>query len=130
MGERERRRLSELRLKLQHQQQALSAILQRVQGGVPMIRGSLYQRRRLCGKPGCRCVRGELHQDTVLAVRRSGRVVVRKLWPAEDAATQEAALAWRAFQEDRRALSRMCQVLVATVGRLGRVRELKSFCRS
>jgi hypothetical protein len=38
------------------------------------IRGSLLTQRRRCGKPGCRCTRGELHGPyTYLAVRNSGR---------------------------------------------------------
>jgi len=27
----------------------------------PLVRGTLYQRRRRCGRPGCRCARGQLH---------------------------------------------------------------------
>jgi len=52
-------------------------------------------------------------------------VAVRQLKPVEDAATEEAVLAWRRFQEDRRALSHMCQALVETVKRLGRVRSVE-----
>jgi hypothetical protein len=38
------------------------------------IHGSLLTQRRRCGKPGCRCTRGELHGPyTYLAVRTGGR---------------------------------------------------------
>lgn len=39
----------------------------------PMVRGSLYLLRRKCGKPNCRCVRGELHASWVLSRSESGR---------------------------------------------------------
>ena len=38
------------------------------QGSSALLPGSIYGRRRRCGKPGCRCIRGHLHNDTVLAV--------------------------------------------------------------
>lgn len=38
-----------------------------------MLPGSLYLLRRKCGKPNCRCTRGELHESTVLSYRGQGR---------------------------------------------------------
>ena len=38
-----------------------------------LIRGSLLVRRRACGKPNCRCARGEGHQSLYLVVRQGGR---------------------------------------------------------
>jgi hypothetical protein len=35
----------------------------------PFLRGSLVERSRPCGKPTCRCQRGQLHRSLYLAVR-------------------------------------------------------------
>ena len=35
----------------------------------PFLCGSLVTLSRRCGKPGCKCVRGERHQSLALAVR-------------------------------------------------------------
>jgi hypothetical protein len=35
----------------------------------PFLRGSLVERSRSCGKPTCRCQRGQLHRSLYLAVR-------------------------------------------------------------
>ena len=35
----------------------------------PFLCGSLVTMRRTCGKPGCRCTRGELHEGLYLALR-------------------------------------------------------------
>ena len=35
----------------------------------PLWRGIVHEARRKCGKPNCRCYRGELHVSTVLADR-------------------------------------------------------------
>lgn len=37
------------------------------------LRGALLSQRRRCGKPGCRCARGELHGPYVYLAVRSGR---------------------------------------------------------
>ena len=39
----------------------------------PFLRGSLVERARSCGKPTCRCQRGQLHRSLYLAVRHRGR---------------------------------------------------------
>ncbi len=39
----------------------------------PFLRGSLVERARSCGKPTCRCQRGQLHRSLYLAVRQHGQ---------------------------------------------------------
>jgi len=39
----------------------------------PFLRGSLVERARPCGKPTCRCQRGQLHRSLYLAVRHRGQ---------------------------------------------------------
>jgi len=39
----------------------------------PFLRGSLVERSRPCGKPTCRCQRGQLHRSLSLATRHRGR---------------------------------------------------------
>ncbi len=39
----------------------------------PFLRGSLVERARPCGKPTCRCQRGQLHRSLYLATRYNGR---------------------------------------------------------
>jgi len=47
-----------------------------------LIRGSLLVRRRVCGKAGCRCARGELHESLYLAINDEGRT--RQLYVPKD----------------------------------------------
>jgi hypothetical protein len=39
----------------------------------PFLRGSLVEQNRSCGKPTCRCQRGQLHRSLYLAVRHNDR---------------------------------------------------------
>ena len=40
---------------------------------LPMVVGYLFQMRRRCGRPGCRCVKGKLHVSWYLSRRREGK---------------------------------------------------------
>ena len=39
----------------------------------PFLRGSVVERARPCGKPTCRCQRGQLHRSLYLACRHHGQ---------------------------------------------------------
>jgi hypothetical protein len=48
-----------------------------------IVRGSVFTRRQRCGKPTCRCARGDLHRATYLGVTfAGGRTVQLSLPPA------------------------------------------------
>jgi hypothetical protein len=61
--------LSQLRSKLNQTQQQVQTLLEDLQGRSPLLPASLYQLQRKCGKPNCRCTKGQLHQTTVLSYR-------------------------------------------------------------
>lgn len=117
-----RDRSSTLRLEICRRQEHLGALLNQLKGASPMIRGSVYARRRRCGKPRCRCVRGHPHRDRVLAIRCAGRVSVRGLDPAADAAIEEAVAAWHGFRRQRGELAAACRGLLRAVDRLAALR--------
>jgi Family of unknown function (DUF6788) len=65
--------LSSLRSQLLDVQHQLAHLLEECLAREPLLPGSLYTLRRKCGKPNCRCSRGELHESTVLSYRGQGR---------------------------------------------------------
>jgi hypothetical protein len=54
------------------ERQARSRLAQLI-GQESFLRGSLVERARPCGKPNCRCQRGQLHRSLYLATRYNGR---------------------------------------------------------
>lgn len=38
-----------------------------------VMRGSLLRRKRVCGKPNCKCARGEKHESLYLVVSEGGK---------------------------------------------------------
>lgn len=50
-----------------------------------LMRGSLLVRRRVCGKPNCRCAKGEGHESLYVVIKEKGRtrqLFVPKDWEA------------------------------------------------
>ncbi len=50
-----------------------------------LLRGSLTVRQHTCGKPTCRCARGQLHESLYLVQRRDGKLrqlFIPKAWEA------------------------------------------------
>lgn len=48
-------------------------LLVRIRALGPMAHGSLVEANRTCGKPGCRCARGEAHTAFYLSRRVEGK---------------------------------------------------------
>jgi hypothetical protein len=88
-------RLSSLRCQLLQAQQLLPSLLEACFAREPLLPGSLYTLRRKCGKPSCRCSRGQLHESTVLSYRGEGK-------PRNLATTPEHLPALRAMTEQYR----------------------------
>lgn len=48
--------------------------LARLAHGAGLLRGTLAPRKRVCGKPNCKCAKGEKHASLYLVVRREGEL--------------------------------------------------------
>ncbi len=114
--------LSALRLQLRDLQQQLSTTLETFLGREPLLPGSVYTLRRRCGKPTCRCARGELHASTVLAYRGQGGP--RNLIPAAEQvpALRELTDAYRRFRQGRTQLLRLVRQILTQIDRIEAVR--------
>ena len=92
-------------------------------GSSPWLRGSLYARRRRCGKHGCRCVRGKLHQDMVLAMRDQGQSRVVAVRGVELERVEELTRTCRHLKQTRAELVRTFGRLLKTFDALARTRQ-------
>ncbi len=43
----------------------------------PVIKGSVYELKTKCGKPGCKCAKGQLHHRMVLSASEKGKTRLR-----------------------------------------------------
>jgi hypothetical protein len=68
-----RERFSRLRQSLLHLAQEVRQLVDPFFSDRPVMKGSVYELRRRCGKPGCKCARGELHASMVVSASERGK---------------------------------------------------------
>ena len=110
--------LSALRSQLKQAQQQLPGLLQECFGRDPLLPGSLYTLRRKCGKPNCRCARGELHESTVLSYRGQGRPQNISPSPEQIESLRKMTDDYRRVRQARAKLVRWQRQLLALVDAL------------
>ena len=104
--------LSSLRTQLRDTQQQLLALLDAFLGREPLLPGSLYTLRRKCGKTNCSCMRGQLHESTVLAYRGQGRSQNVSLPAQQLEPLRKLIEPYRRFRQARTQLARLQRQLL------------------
>lgn len=61
------------RTRMSPQERHLRSQLVQLLSGVGLLRATLNPRRKVCGKPTCRCARGEKHAALYLVVSEDGK---------------------------------------------------------
>jgi len=73
----------------------------------PVIKGTVYELKRKCGKPGCKCAQGELHARMVVSASEGGKTRLRAIPRGFLVDTQHRV---RRYQELRRARARVVEI--------------------
>ena len=81
-------------------------------GGAGMLRGSLSERSKLCGKPTCRCAAGERHRELVLVISTKGKTKQLHI-PSDQEATVKLWV--KNYQKASRALQRIADLRLAAL---------------
>ena len=102
-----RERFSRLRQSLLDLAQEIRQLIEPFFSDRPLIKGSVYELKRRCGKPGCKCVQGELHARMVVSASESGKTRLQVIPPGFLVEVQSKV---RRYQELRRARSRLVEI--------------------
>lgn len=105
--------LPALRQRLWRQYRSLAALLRTMTSQGPLTPGSFYLLKRKCGKPSCRCARGQLHTVWVLTRSESGKHKLYTVPPEQRAEIRKRAAAWRRYQRARARLLQQVSAVVA-----------------
>jgi hypothetical protein len=116
--------LPKLRQELWRAYAAQATTLRRLQRSEPLVRGSFYLLRRKCGKPNCRCARGELHPAYVLTRSEAGKDRLYPVPKAQRAEIRKRAAEYRRFQRARAVLVKRHLRLLALVDQIAEQRLL------
>lgn len=116
--------LSQLRQQLWRAYVALARTLRRLQRSEPMVQGSFYLLRRRCGKPNCRCARGQLHSAYVLTRSEAGKDRLYPVPTDQRAQVRKWAAEYRRYQRARAVLVKRHLHLLALVDQMAEQRLL------
>ncbi len=73
----------------------------------PVIKGSVYELKTKCGKPGCKCAQGQLHGHMVVSASEKGKTKLRVI-PSGFLVEVQGKV--RRYQELRRARKNLVEV--------------------
>ena len=103
----DRDRLSRVRQSLEQLAQEIHELLRVFTDRAPMIKGTVYEQRRKCGKPTCACAAGELHGTMMLSRSEQGRT---KLVAIPEGHLKDWQVLTGRYQRFRRARARLGQI--------------------
>lgn len=123
----QRRRFSRLRQTLRQLAGELPQLVKPVLEDQPVIKGSVYEIKRRCGKPGCRCARGELHKSMVLSASEQGRTKLRAIPRGRVTAVRQKVAAYQRIRRVRARLVKTHQKMIEIIDQIEELRreELK-----
>jgi hypothetical protein len=107
MQTRERHRLSRIRQSLTRLAQETVELVPVLMERQPMVKGTVYEQRRKCGKPNCACARGEPHRTMILSRSQEGRT---RLVSIPEGRLVDLQVLTGRYQRFRRARARLGQI--------------------
>jgi hypothetical protein len=117
-----RQELSRLRLRLRELLGELREVLAAAYERTSVRKGTVYELARRCGKPNCRCARGELHRSMVLSWSEGGRSRLESLKASQ---VDRARSQTQAYSRLRRARARVVKIGREMVEILDRIETLR-----
>ena len=106
-NKRDREKFSQLRQTLLHLASEIKGLVEPLFSDRPVIKGTVYELKRRCGKPGCKCARGELHARMVVSASERGKT---RLQVIPHGFVVEVQAKVRRYQELRRVRARLGEI--------------------
>jgi hypothetical protein len=103
----ERERFSRLRQTLLQLAGEIEGLIKPLFSDRPVMKGTVYELKRKCGKPGCKCARGELHTRMVLSASEGGKTRLQVIPHGSLGEVQQKV---RRYQEFRRVRARLGEI--------------------
>ena len=101
-----KKKFSQLRQSLSGLSNEIRRIVEPFFSDKPVIKGSVYELKTKCGKPGCKCTKGQLHPRMVLSASEKGKTKLRAI---PHGFLVEVQTKVRCYQELRRARVRLVE---------------------
>jgi hypothetical protein len=123
MQTRERDRLSRARQTLTRLAQEIVELVPMFLPREPMVKGTVYQQRRKCGKPNCACATGEPHRTMILSRSQEGRTRLVSIPEGRLADLQVLTERYQRFRRARARLGQIYQQMLSLIDELEAARR-------
>lgn len=118
----QREKFSRLRQSLGHLSYQIRDLIRPFFSDKPVIKGSVYELKRKCGKPGCKCTEGLLHSSMVLSSSEKGRTRLRVI---PRGCLLEVKREVQGYQALRRSRSQLVQIFRKMLQVLDEMEEIR-----
>jgi hypothetical protein len=102
-----KKKYSQLRQSLRRLAEEMKQLIEPFFSDKPVIKGSVYELKTKCGKPGCKCAQGQLHGRMVVSASEKGKTKLRVIPTGFLIEVQRKV---SRYQELRRARKRLVEV--------------------
>jgi hypothetical protein len=123
MQTKERDRLSRSRQSLTRLAQEIVTLLPVFMQREPMVKGTVYEQRRKCGKPNCACATGKPHHTMILSRSHEGRTRLISIPEGRLVELQELTKRYQRFRRARARLGQIYQKMIALIDELEAARR-------
>ena len=118
-----RQALSRLRQDLHRLVAELGKLTKPVFGRGPLIKGTVCEMARKCGKPSCACSRGELHRSMVLSWSQKGKTRLLSIPPERLVELREKTEEYRRLRGARAEVSEIARKMLAMIDQIVQIRR-------
>src|SRR5512147_1725378 len=115
-------RLSRIRQSLSQLAEEIQRLLPAFTDRGPMIKGTVYEQRRKCGKPNCYCAGGEHHSSMMLSRSEGGRT---RLMTIPSGELKDFQVLTELYKKFRRARARLGQIYKAMFQLIDQLEEAR-----
>lgn len=120
---RSRARFSRLRQELRTLAQKMLGLIDLFLSSKPTVKGTVYELRRKCGKPNCKCQQGYLHATMVLVASEGGKKRLRVIPAGFVVEIKIKADRYKRIRSARAQLIKMCRTMVEIIDEIEQLRR-------
>jgi len=103
----DKKKFSQLRQSLRRLSDEIGQLVEPYFSNQPVTKGSVYELKTKCGKPGCKCTQGQLHHRMVVSASEKGKTKLRAI---PRGFLVEVQIKVSRYQELRRTRTRLVEV--------------------
>lgn len=124
MGRKPRQAASCLRLELRTISRQMDELLSEILRRDPLVKGTVYQRRRRCGRAGCHCQQGQGHISEAFSYSEEGRTRHLSLEEVDVDSLRRHVENYRRFRKARASLCQKWGALLKAVDAMESLRRI------